>query len=1267
MQTKNRILLNKARPWLRALEVLAWAGFFAFAALFLAMRYWLLPNVERYREDIVAAISRSVGLKVTIGRIEADWEGLRPELVLSEVRVFDRDGREALVLPTVENVVSWRSLLYRDLRLHSLAIEGPRLQLRRDAQGAIWVAGMRVEEDKGDRGLADWILGQREIEVRNAEIDWNDEMRKAPPLALAALNFRLRNDGDEHSIGLSARPPSKLGSALELRAELIGRTVKELKAWNGRVFAELGYTDLAGWRAWVDYPVDVRKGQGAVRLWATLGEGKVRRATADVSLTGVVARFAKDLPVLDVPAVRGRLEGRETARGYEFGVRNLAVVSGRGPAMQSTSFRAHWERAESGKPQRGLINADLIELGPLAHLAEFMPFPADLRKLLAELAPQGNLLDLKFDWSGELPDAATFSAKTRFAGLAMKAWRAIPGFGGLSGNVEANEAKGTMRLASLKSELDLPKVFPEPRIALDALNGEIHWERQAGGGVAVRIASLAYANEDLAGTAQGSYRYTGEGPGRIDLSAQLARADGRHSARYLPLSSIMGAATREWLAASIQGGQSTDVRFRLQGDLRDFPYVDPAKGQFLVTAKISGGVLEYARGWPRIEAIEGELLFERDRMEIAGRAGGILGAKIANTRVGIPSLLSDRTMLLVSGQAEGPTAEFLKYIQESPVRAMIDGFSDGMTADGRGRLQLKLELPIDDLAKSKVAGEYRFANNTVTLEPRLPPVEHASGRIAFTESTLAVHETRGQLFGGPVTITGGSRPASGVDVVAEGSATVEGIRTLFDHPLLGRLSGGAPYRATVTVRDKRAQIAFESSLRGVASELPAPFAKSAAETLPLRVDIYPGEGRDRISLALGRLVAAEFLRVLQGGEMRVQRAAVSINPAQGEALRLPERRAIALYGSLPALDLDRWLPLLAGDGSAGAAGFDLRLGTLDFLGKRMKNVVLRGAADAEGWTANVTASELAGNFAYRGEGGGRLIARLSHFAVPDDYPEAKPAEGIKELPAVDLVAESFTHRGKRYGRVEVVARHDGPSWRIDKLAVVNPEASLSASGAWRTAGGSRTSLNFTLESSDVGKFLERAGYPDRVQGGSARLEGGLAWNGDPLSIDLPSLSGELALTAEKGQFPQVETGLGRLFSLISLQLSDVFAKGFQFDTLSASFRVAQGVMDTKDLKIRGSAAEVALSGDFDLARETQSLHVKVVPSVRRTVTTLIGIVNPAVAVGVAVAQGVLKDPIGRILAYEYTVSGPWKDPKLEKIDQAPPPTPSGAMAPVPNQ
>ena len=103
----------------------------------------------------------------------------------------------------------------------------------------------------------------------------------------------------------------------------------------------------------------------------------------------------------------------------------------------------------------------------------------------------------------------------------------------------------------------------------------------------VRVANLSYANDDLTGTAYGSYNWTGEGPGSVDLTVQLSRADGKSTAKYLPLSTLMGARTREWVANAVLSGQASDARLRLQGDLRDFPFTDPLKGLFQVTAKVS--------------------------------------------------------------------------------------------------------------------------------------------------------------------------------------------------------------------------------------------------------------------------------------------------------------------------------------------------------------------------------------------------------------------------------------------------------------------------------------------------------------------------------------------------------------------------------------------------------------------------------------------------------------------------------------------------------
>ena len=138
----------------RVIEVLAWGAFFAFAALVLALRFWVLPDIERYRDDIVEAMSRSIGLPVKVSAIEAGWLGLRPQITLTDVRIYDAQAREALVLPSIHNVVAWRSLLARELRLHQLVIgDGLRLGVRRDSAGELYIAGLKLGRAEGGAGF----------------------------------------------------------------------------------------------------------------------------------------------------------------------------------------------------------------------------------------------------------------------------------------------------------------------------------------------------------------------------------------------------------------------------------------------------------------------------------------------------------------------------------------------------------------------------------------------------------------------------------------------------------------------------------------------------------------------------------------------------------------------------------------------------------------------------------------------------------------------------------------------------------------------------------------------------------------------------------------------------------------------------------------------------------------------------------------------------------------------------------------------------------
>jgi uncharacterized protein YhdP len=125
---------------------------------------------------------------------------------------------------------------------------------------------------------------------------------------------------------------------------------------------------------------------------------------------------------------------------------------------------------------------------------------------------------------------------------------------------------------------------------------------------------------------------------------------------------------------------------------------------------------------------------------------------------------------------------------------------------------------------------------------------------------------------------------------------------------------------------------------------------------------------------------------------------------------------------------------------------------------------------------------------------------------------------------------------------------------------------------------------------------------------------------------------------------------------ITLDFRDIFSEGFAFDRIRGKFDVKHGVMQTTDLQIQGPAAKVLMEGSIDLAHETQNLKVRVQPAVGETLAVGAMLANPIAGAVAWVAQKLLKDPLDQAFAFEYAVTGQWRDPKVEKLKQ---PMPEG--------
>lgn len=1314
-----------------------------------ALHGWIVPRIGELRPALEKRASQVLGVPVRIASISARSEGLIPSFELTGVVLLDAQGREALRLPLVTGSLSPRSLW--NLGFEQLYIDQPQLEIRRTRDGHFFVAGIDFSRrSDGEGRAADWFFSQGEFVIRGGTLQWTDELRDAPPLALRQVDLVVRNKARQHALRLDATPPAEWGERFTLagvfRQPLLTGKPGQWQQWTGEMHADFASVDLSRLRRHADLGFEISHGHGRLRAWADVERGQVVSGTADVVLADVDATLGRGLEPLQLRSLSGRLGGKRLAGGFQVETRNLQFLTQDGLAWPGGNVALTWTDQKGAAPAQGELHADRLDLGALRAIATRLPFATPTHAAFKAHAPEGLVETLDATWQMRGGALEKFQARGRASRLALAAHphpegrAGTPGLSGAAVDFDFNQGGGRARLAIERGTLEFPGVFEDPVLPMDSLQADLKWQHE-GGAIAVQAGNVRFANADTQGEAQGSWR-TGDArggtrfPGVLDLQASLSRADGTRVWRYLP--NAVSANARHYVRDAVTAGVATGAKARVRGDLRHFPWTDSKDGEFLITAQVRDVQYAYVPqvnngvAWPALTQLGAELVFQGNGMQIKDASGRVQGGPRLQFEADARIPDFHHPEVQVDGKVRGPLPEALAFVQNSPVNTMLNQALARATGTGPADVALKLTLPLREMARSQVQGSFTLAGNDVQVTPDSPMLSRARGVVQFSEKGFQLAGVQARALGGDVRLEGGSRPGTAGEgqvqqLRAQGTITAEGLRQARELGFLARLardfSGSTSYNMALTFRRAHPEILVTSNLQGMALNLPAPLAKSAEAVLPLRYESAltreslqpaaagaPQRPHELLSVELGRIGAVQYLRDVSTPDAPVLRGTIALGLAPGESVVMPDEGVTAnlQFGSV---NVDAWEDAL--DRMAGAEGaapvaaaapapapspgpsnylptvLAVRAKALSVEGRTLHNVVLGGSREGRVWRANVDADELGGYVEYRqpqNTGAGRVYARLARMNVADAA--AQQVETLLEqqpgnIPALDVVVEEFELKGRKLGRLEIdainrganaVAREGGiREWRLNKLSLVAPDSTFSASGNWAAVGTTaapapgaraaaekrRTAMKFKLEIGDAGQLLNRMGMKDVVRRGRGTMEGNVGWLGSPLAIDYPSLTGSFNVNVEAGQFLKADPGLAKLLGVLSLQslprrltldFRDVFSEGFAFDFVRGDVQIEQGVAATNNLQMKGVSAAVLMEGKADIARETQDLKVVVVPEINAaTASLVVGVINPAIGLGTLLAQMALRQPLMKAATQEFRIDGSWYDPRIQRI------------------
>jgi uncharacterized protein (TIGR02099 family) len=1343
-------------PWLKALAVSAkWAlrllasAWVVMALVWGVLHFLIVPRIGELRPWLEQQASSVLGVAVRIGAIDTKSNGLIPSVELTDVRLLDPEGREALRLPSVIAALSPRSLL--NLGLEQLYVDGAVLDIRRAVDGQIWVAGLPLSTGATqDADAAEWVFSQTEVALRRGTVRWTDELRGAPPLALTNVDLVLRNRLHTHALRLDADPPAQWGERLSVMGvfnqPLLSGKTGDWRTWSGQLYANFAQLDVARLRPYVDVGVDMAQGVGSLRVWADIARGDLLGATADVLLRDVEATVDPKLGPLRLTRIAGRLGARRLDGGYEVSTQSLAFDTQDGLHWPGGNVRLALFAATPKVAARGEFSADRLDLAALGEIAQRLPLDEALRTQMGYYSPKGLVESLQASWQGPPEQPSTYAAKGRVVRLALNAGTVngvqTQGFQGADLDFDLTQLGGKASVAMHKGVLDLLGLMDEPLVAVDELTAAVEWTRK-GEDIKLNIPNLHFSNADGQADVQLKWQTADPGPtgpkarsrypGVLDLQGTASQVVGTRLYRYLP--NVIEKDVRTYLQTAILGGVANGVKFKVKGDLAKFPFTDAKQGDFRISGNVQNASFAFAPAfllpkdslpWPVLSQLSGELVIDHETLQVNGAKGGFAGSaglRIQKGEATISHLFQGAT-LAVNAEATGPVAEALGIVNNSPLGGMLEGALAKASATGNAEYRLKLGIPLTDVNRTTVQGQVLLAGNDLQITADTPRLTRARGSLAFTESGFTVTGAQARALGGDVRIEGGltmhtAPPVPGATrVVAapvlrmQGTVTAEGLRQARELGMATRLagyaSGSTSYTAVLGLRSGVPELQINTPLTGMALSLPAPFAKAADTSLPVRLETSllrnpqitagPARLQDQLQLTVGGLASVVYQRDISGPEARVLRGSMGVGLAGDESAPVPDEGVVANI-NVAALDLDAWSNVLSrttGEAPStgvvaapGASAFQgylptvivMRARELMLSGRKLNNVVVGGGRDGMLWRANLDATELSGYLEYRqpvGNNAGRLYARLARLAVGQST--AQDVETLLDeqpatIPALDIEVEDFELRGKKLGRVDIEAVNLGATgtreWRLSRFNIQTPEASLTASGNWAAMGAPsaarnarerrRTVLNFKLDISDAGDLLNRFGVTGVVRRGKGKVEGQVAWLGSPLTVDYPSLAGNFNVNVETGQFLKADPGIAKLLGVLSLQslprrltldFRDVFSEGFAFDFFRGDIAIEQGIARTTNLQMKGVNAAVLMEGQADIAKETQNLRVVVVPEINAgSASVLASIINPVVGLSTFLAQLILRGPLVNAATQEFTVDGTWLEPRVTKVER----------------
>lgn len=1268
-----------------------------FIAILVTVVRLMTPVIDKHRADFEKWASDLLEIPVTIDKVNVSWYGYQPEISLNQVTLLSKDTNEPelqiqkirIFFSIPKSIWNWKPIP------SGILVSGADINIRQSASGEFTIQGFPsfggFEQQPYKReakfyDILSWLSDQPRLILRDIDIRYSGFAGQKRFVSLYHLNFI--NSDTEHSISGDAILHQDIPTELNVAVRWHGPSKVDLAQIKAKIYVYVSGLALSQWMkgyTWNNWQIN--NGVGSSKIWATWDHGKFKKIQGTFQIFGLDLFSTLNKTTHKVNRISGNLGWKRDGIGQVFAGDDILIDLPE-RLWPATSFYVLLVPDDKGNLSPKAVDLGFIDLADLQKLffASSPVLPDDIKQTLLKLKLQGSLQNAAVIFNGPWNDWHHVSLNANVSQIGFSPVKQLPGMRNLSGLLKWNGVQGELVLNSKLTEFRYDSIFTQP-IKIEELSGNVIVHQDQNDAWIMNIPSVRLLNRDLAANVKGLLTIPKTGSPISNLTANFTMQKASHITHYLP-TRIFEKDTLEWLQKAFLDGEVESGTAQLRGELVDFPF-DKNNGTFVVSGKIKNVDLHYALDWPDLNRASGVLTFAGRKMDVAIDSAQINNMPITKIKANIPYLGDAQPQVLYIQSEEFPVefAQGLAFIHASPLEKTIGKIFSDISVDGSINLKLGLTIPLKTPDAVKVQGQIGLKGNAMKLVPWKLELDQLNGMLYFTEDSTDAQNIQGKLFNQPLQLNlvtlQKTKNKKVMRATIASKLNMNDLEAWLKVPLTKVVSGETDVQGELNFAlNEPMEVHLKSNLVGVAINLPEKqYAKKAQESRQFITDIFAQEKAPlKVKLAYGDLLRAALILDYQNDKFNI--AAADLRIGKGEPV-WPKSSGLYISGDFDTLDWDKIKSYVNQSGGANANITNLPLRevniyakTLNIVGQNFNQAQIKVIPGKEKWTIDLTSSEAIGKikFPVNMTRSSHIDAQFQRLSLrPVKTISTMPLIDVKSLPSITFDASNVSYNSIPFGRVTFQTTPALDGLDIKSLRIYSSRLDLQANGEWGQVGNNyETHLQGTAASGNVSNFLNSLGLDvHNFETGRGALNFNLGWNDAPYSPAMAKMRGRTSFKLGKGRIVEVSQAsgakmdIGRMLSLFSLQsiprrlsldFSDVFHKGYSFDSIKGDVKFETGDAYTSNMKIEGPIARVDIYGRIGLARKDYDLTLSITPyaaSGLPVAAVLIGGVTGPVGLAAVAVGGFLGNQISKASSYYYSVTGAWDNPTWTSISVPP--------------